>query len=285
MSSSPNPSDDSPLARLREAAARLSSGEGATAPSPPAAPRQPSSPPPAAPAPAVEAPWQPSWQPAAPPTQPRFVPPVPPPAGPEGRSRRPLIVGGVVAAVLVVVLVAVGLVAMSGDDDDSPAAAPTTTQVAPTTTVAPARERIPESRLYAPLTGYAFEALPEGMLEVARSPFEELPNLRGYLDDLSGRLVLRGGVNTAIVFVFQFNDRFLALPGGSDEFIDGITLVSSEVQPTTIAGLEGVYFVYGSSHAGVAVLDGNVAVLVQGPFSTPKSRLESLAASFLGRTG
>lgn len=312
MSPSPNPSDDSPLARLRDAAARLntegalptSTPQATTAEPPPsrngsaatfaARPRpEPAYVPPAADGPAhapeaLEAPapaqaWEPRF------TAPGYPPPVTAPARPHdggGSGRRtPLIVGGVVAAVLVLALIVVGLVAMSGDDDEDEAGAPQaspTTQVTAATTLAPAPTVIPESELYAPLTGYTFGPLPEGVLGIARSPFESVPELRGMLDDLSGRLLQRSGA-TSVVLVYQFNDRFLSIPGATDDFLDGIAGIAAEAQPTTVAGHEGVYFVVGSSHAGVAVLDGDVAIMVQGPLGTPRPRLEQLAASFLAR--
>ena len=310
MSPSPNSSDDSPLARLRDAAARLNteggpppsaapSRNGSTAtftPRPQPAPEpepQPAYVPPAAPAAAAppQAPpaqtWQPSWQPQA--AAPSYAPPVTAPVrfddgGGSGR-RTPLIVGGVVAAVLVVALIVVGLVAMSGDDDDdaTPSATPTT-EVTTATTVAPAPSRpiIPESQLYAPLAGYTFAPLPEGVLAIAQSPFDDVPELRGTLDNLSGRLVQRSGT-TSVVLIYQFNDRFLQIPGSTDDFLDGIVAIASEAEPTTVSGLEGVYFVVGQSHSGVAVLDGDVAIMVQGPLGTPQSRLEQLMASFLAR--
>jgi hypothetical protein len=142
---------------------------------------------------------------------------------------------------------------------------------------------VPAAQLYAPLGGYSFEPLPAGTVAVARSPFDNIPELRGVLDDLSGRAIVRDGHTVAVVLVYQFHRSLGSSAGASREFLDGATTIASQREDITIAGNEGAYFVVGSSEQGIAVPLGNAAVIVQGPLGGDRAELESLTTAMVDR--
>jgi hypothetical protein len=185
-----------------------------------------------------------------------------------------------VAAVVVVVLIAVALVVASGgsDDEDEEVVGPNPTV---TTTRVVDRPQIPAETLYS-VPGYTFTELPSGTLEVARSPFDSVPELEGMLIDLSGRSVVRNGSPVGGALVYQFTSRFTSIPEHTEDFFAGFTGLAAESEDITVDGHPGVYYEVGrTTLVGVVVLKGNVAVLVQGPPSTPRSRLEQVASGLL----
>ena len=190
----------------------------------------------------------------------------------------PLIVGIVVVG-LVATLAVVGLLAASDSEPDG-----TSDQVirreSPTTTVVVDRPLIPAEALYA-VSGLTFGPLPEGSLDVARSPFDSIPDLRGTLMDLSGRTVLRNGSPYAVVLVYQFTAKFTSIPGASHDFLKGISQFGTDHEDATVGSQPALHYKVGSSLDALAVLKGNVAVLVQGPQPTSHSRLEQIASGLL----
>ena len=184
---------------------------------------------------------------------------------------------GIAAGVLVLLVVAGGLVATRDDDSTDDGARP---DPSVTSTVAAERPLVTAESLYA-VPGYTFTELAPGVLEAARRPFDSRPGLNGMLRDLSGRSVLREEIPFAGALVYQFSTRFTSVPDYQDQFFQGVTDVASSSAEITVDGLRGVYYEIGTTYVGVLVLKDNAAVLVQGPPSTSRSRLEQVASGVL----
>jgi hypothetical protein len=185
-----------------------------------------------------------------------------------------------VAAAVVLSLVVVGLVVASRSSDDTTQSTDQSVPGTPTSTVIAERPVVPQETLYS-VPGLTFGDLPEGSLDVARSPFDSLPDLQGTLKDLSGRTVLRAGSPYAVVLVYQFTERFTSMPGYQDAFFEGIGGFGTDHEEATVAGQRALYYKVGTTLDALVVLKGNVAVLVQGPQPTAHSRLESIGSGLL----
>lgn len=191
---------------------------------------------------------------------PPYLPPAPTDGGRVTRTKWLLV--SIVAGVVVVGLVVTGVVLITNRHHHAV---------------------VPDAQLYAPLAGYTFESLPPGAVAVARSPFDNVPELHGVLDDLSGGAIVRNGRTVADVLVYQFHQSLGSTAAASQEFLAGATAIASQHEDITIAGHEGVYYVVGSSEQAIAVFLGDAAVIVEGPFGGDRSELESLTTSIVDR--